>query len=598
MQQVCKCCGRTMEVSETAYTTTCHFCGKQQTLPPCHTPKLRKQYAQIYALRQSGAFSAAIEQIEHLLHLYPEESEWYWQRLLCRYGMVYLPDIGKKTYSLQCTQPLDCPISEDADYLAALQFAKPETEHYYEADATLLEQERLEECHPSDPEKNAEWLLESGFQSLEAEHWQLATAQFDLLLQRQPENANAHLGKMMAQLQVRREEELLKTGNAMEQTEQYAELMQHADPAFREKILQYEKKAKYQQAVLMKEKANSVEALQAAIDLLETIPNDPDAERLIVVCKRQMRERMLAYSEVLIGCHAAEHLILSGESEEKRIIVAKYYYDSDTEEEEQAAAAAERHAAPLKIIDLRTILLLIAVVGLAAALVIVLFFQKEAPQVQPERHTYPAIPSISTLLETDSSHSATTETKQSVKADAKIESNPIVSQIEPTQALFTADADAIACGEYRYVLSEGNLYRIEAVGSNSGQEKILEQIQEILPDQDERLLYLQAGTVGFLQANGDFGDAISNNNIKKLFLLPTNDQQNSVFLLSEDGMLSAFQYIAETNRYEPQAIFMDADAVTAQVSGWETVANLEIIDHILIGTDEKGAPVHAISLQF
>ena len=387
MQQVCKCCGRTMEVSETAYTATCHFCGKQQTLPPCHTPKLRKQYAQIYALRQSGAFSAAIEQIEHLLHLYPEESEWYWQRLLCRYGMVYLPDIGKKTYSLQCTQPLDCPISEDADYLAALQFAKPETEHYYEADATLLEQERLEECHPSDPEKNAEWLLESGFQSLEAEHWQLATAQFDLLLQRQPENANAHLGKMMAQLQVRREEELLKTGNAMEQTEQYAELMQHADPAFREKILQYEKKAKYQQAVLMKEKANSVEALQAAVDLLETIPNDPDAERLIVVCKRQMRERMLAYSEVLIGCHAAEHLILSGESEEKRIIVAKYYYDSDTEEEEQAAAAAERHAAPLKIIDLRTILLLIAVVGLAAALVIVLFFQKEAPQVQPERHT-------------------------------------------------------------------------------------------------------------------------------------------------------------------------------------------------------------------
>ena len=97
----------------------------------------------------------------------------------------------------------------------------------------------------------------------------------------------------MAQLQVRREEELLKTGNAMEQTEQYAELMHHADPAFREKILQYEKKAKYQQAVLMKEKANSVEALQAAVDLLETIPNDPDAERLIVVCKRQMLQNII-----------------------------------------------------------------------------------------------------------------------------------------------------------------------------------------------------------------------------------------------------------------------------------------------------------------
>ena len=113
-----------------------------------------KQYAQIYALRQSGAFSAAIEQIEHLLHLYPEESEWYWQRLLCRYGMVYLPDIGKENiFPAMHPATGPAPISEDADYLAALQFAKPETEHYYEADATLLEQERLEECHPSDPEK-------------------------------------------------------------------------------------------------------------------------------------------------------------------------------------------------------------------------------------------------------------------------------------------------------------------------------------------------------------------------------------------------------------------------------------------------------------
>ena len=122
----------------------------------------------------------------------------------------------------------------------------------------FLEQERLEECHPSDPEKNAEWLLESGFQSLEAEHWQLATAQFDLLLQRQPENANAHLGKMMAQLQVRREEELLKTGNAMEQTEQYAELMQHAEPSFSGKNLAIRKESQISTGSLNERKGETV----------------------------------------------------------------------------------------------------------------------------------------------------------------------------------------------------------------------------------------------------------------------------------------------------------------------------------------------------
>lgn len=103
MQQVCKCCGRTMEVSETAYTTTCHFCGKQQTLPPCHTPKLRKQYAQIYALRQSGAFSAAIEQIEHLLHLYPEESEWYCSD--CSAGMAWFIFQISERKHIPCNAP-------------------------------------------------------------------------------------------------------------------------------------------------------------------------------------------------------------------------------------------------------------------------------------------------------------------------------------------------------------------------------------------------------------------------------------------------------------------------------------------------------------
>lgn len=590
IQQMCKCCGREIEMEKAARIAMCPYCGKQQTLPLYRTPQQKKKYAEICTLRQKGAFSAAIQQIEELLQTEEKESEWYWQRLLCRYGMVYLRGKGKKEYLLQCTNPLETPIFADADYQTALQFAETEEKSYYEADGTLLEQARQRELDTEQPEELSDFTLESGFRSLEAERWELASAQFDLVLRKRVNDSNAYLGKMMAQLHVRREEDLLKTGSAMEKTTQYAELMQHADPVFREKILQYQKKAKYQQAEIMKEKANSVEALQAAIDLLESIPSYPDAERLAVVCKRQMRERMLAYSEVLIGCHAANHLILSGESEEKRIIVAKYYYDSDTEEEEKAAAAAEKQGSAFRKIDGRILFLLLALIGLAVAVLAALFLRKEPQQSSiPEHHVVTTFQLTTVKTDAFTKESTTVLTQQATQTES------VSSETEPVLS-----ADAIVCGNYRYELLEQVLYRAEAIGSSAGQERVQEQVQQILPDQKKRLLYLQNGTVYFLQSDGTEGEPLPLEQVKTLFSLDLEEEQTTFAGLTEDGTLSLWIYDDASGSYVQRIAFylVEVEDVASQVRGWETVVQLQCTDQVLIGMDANGMPIRAIPLQF
>ncbi len=590
IQQMCKCCGKEIEIAKNARIATCPHCGKQQTLPLYRSQQREEQYAEICTLRQKGAFSAAIQRIEEMLQTDEKESEWYWQRLLCRYGMVYLQDTGKKEYILQCTNPMDVPISADADYQAAMRFAEAEAKSYYEADGTLLEQERQRELDVEQSEELSEFTLESGFRSLEAECWELASAQFDLVLRKRPNDSNAYLGKMMAQLQVRREEDLLNTGSAMEKTTQYAELMQHAAPAFREKILQYQKKAKYRQAEIMKEKANSVEALQAAIDLLESIPCYPDAERLAVVCKRQMRERMLAYSEVLIGCHAANHLILSGESEEKRIIVAKYYYDSDTEEEERVAAAAEKQGGAFRKIDGRIFFLLLVIMGLAVAVLIALFFRKESlhPNMR-EHHVVTMLQQTTIKTDVFTTESTTVLTQQVT-----------VTDVVPIETEPTLSADAIVCGDYRYELLEQVLYRAEAVGSSAGQEKIQEQVQQIISDQEKRLLYLQNGTVYFLQADGTAGKPLPLEQVKALFSLVLEEGQTTFAGLTEDGTLSLWIYDDASGSYVQQTAFylVEVEDIASQVHGWEAVVQLQLIDRVLIGMDQNGIPIRAVPLQF
>jgi hypothetical protein len=546
IQQICKCCGNKIEIAETARLATCPYCEKKQTLPLFSNLKLIRQYTEICTLRQSGQFAKASQLLDTMLQTVTEDSEWYWQRLLCRYGFVYLKknnpaNAEKKEWLLQCTLPTETPISADADYQAALQHATSETKSYYEAEGTLLEQERQKEQDVSAlSEERYNATLESGFASLDAEQWALATAQFNLALRKRPHDENACLGNMMAQLQVRREEDLLQTGSAMEKTPQYAELMQYAKPEFRKKIEQYQRQAKYRQAVTMKEKANSTEDLQAAIDLLESMPAYPDAERLAIVCKRQLRERMLAYSEVLIGCHAADNLILSDENDENRIIVAKYYYDSDTKEEEASAKAAEKRSSNLKQVDVRIWVILILIVGVAVAATLLLLFRLGVSQpavTTSERHNTAAMQTPQVTTKTDTSETTLSE-------------------------------DVIVC-------------------------------QETLPDGTTCLFYQQGDAIAVLYADGTTqqleiaADAT-------LSRIAVDETENIIAVVTKSGALTLWSYNTEQKSYTMLSAFYDPETSTCtdQLQGWDIVSAFTLTDQILIGTDQTGMPVKAVLLQF
>ena len=171
----------------------------------------------------------------------------------------------------------------------------------------------------------------------------------------------------------------------------------------------------------------------------------------------------------------------------------------------------------------------------------------------------------------------------------------VSSETEPVLS-----ADAIVCGNYRYELLEQVLYRAEAIGSSAGQERVQEQVQQILPDQKKRLLYLQNGTVYFLQSDGTEGEPLPLEQVKTLFSLDLEEEQTTFAGLTEDGTLSLWIYDDASGSYVQRIAFylVEVEDVASQVRGWETVVQLQCTDQVLIGMDANGMPIRAIPLQF
>lgn len=175
-----------------------------------------------------------------------------------------------------------------------------------------------------------------------------------------------------------------------------------------------------------------------------------------------------------------------------------------------------------------------------------------------------------------------------------------VTDVVPIETEPVLSADAIVCGDYRYELLEQVLYRAEAVGSSAGQEKVQEQVQQIIPDQEKRLLYLQNGTVYFLQADGTAGEPLPLEQVKALFPLVLEEEQTTFAGLTEDGTLSLWIYDDASGGYVRQTAFylVEVEDIASQVHGWEAVVQLQLTDRVLIGMDQNGIPIRAVPLQF
>ncbi len=135
---------------------------------------------------------------------------------------------------------------------------------------------------------------------LEYEEWIEANEYCEKVLDRDPENAQAYLYKIMANVKVKKKEDLVKSTIIFDDKTSYKKLMQFADPDLAEEIKGYAKEAK-DRAALYLEKYNealeilkkpiynlSTESILAALEILKSIKGYRDSDKLVVEWENNM----------------------------------------------------------------------------------------------------------------------------------------------------------------------------------------------------------------------------------------------------------------------------------------------------------------------
>ncbi len=134
----CKMCGGALAVKDDLTTTTCEYCGSQQTLPRLNDDKLERLYDRANHFRRNNEFDKAMGIYEQILDENNEDAESYWSIVLCKYGIEYVEDPAshKRVPTINRTQFTS--IFDDDNYKSALKYADISQKIIYEKEAATI----------------------------------------------------------------------------------------------------------------------------------------------------------------------------------------------------------------------------------------------------------------------------------------------------------------------------------------------------------------------------------------------------------------------------------------------------------------------------
>ncbi len=131
----CKICGDTEFIELENELLQCRSCKHKMEKPKDNADLLERANNLRYV---SKDFDAASRLYEEIIRLTPDESEAYWGKTLCKYGIEYVKD-HDGTYLPTCHRTLAGSILDDADYRLAAAKAKGDLKNYYTEQATLID---------------------------------------------------------------------------------------------------------------------------------------------------------------------------------------------------------------------------------------------------------------------------------------------------------------------------------------------------------------------------------------------------------------------------------------------------------------------------
>lgn len=139
-EYLCKCCGAALDVKGRSTVCKCAFCGALQTIPRLDFDEKAILWGRADKLRRAGEYDRAEELYDELLKLDDTDSEIYWCKVLCRYGIEYVEERGKHVPTINRFRYK--PIINDNDYRAAVNIADGDRRRIYILQMTELEELR------------------------------------------------------------------------------------------------------------------------------------------------------------------------------------------------------------------------------------------------------------------------------------------------------------------------------------------------------------------------------------------------------------------------------------------------------------------------
>lgn len=131
---------------------------------------------------------------------------------------------------------------------------------------------------------NEESLLKRAFMFLEDGDWSAADEYCEKVLDIDPENARAYLGKLMAECRACRMEDLQNCEQPFDGSGNYEKVLRFADPDLAETLKDFNSYIIYKGAVNAMTAADSENEYKAAAEMFKTVPGFKDADSLVEKC--------------------------------------------------------------------------------------------------------------------------------------------------------------------------------------------------------------------------------------------------------------------------------------------------------------------------
>lgn len=149
----CKKCGTEITVDENLKMCTCGGCQSAQSVPQNKNEHIMSLHSRANKYRIDYDFDRAEGVYEMILEEVKEDPDLYWALFLCRYGIEYVEDRRKKTYTPTMNRVQFVSVRDDEYVKKAFELASPEQKSFFENEIITLEEIQKNILSVSDKEE-------------------------------------------------------------------------------------------------------------------------------------------------------------------------------------------------------------------------------------------------------------------------------------------------------------------------------------------------------------------------------------------------------------------------------------------------------------